>query len=231
MYNLYAMISTLTPTATLVEQTYQAILNAICQGGLVAGERLTQERIAGLLQVSRQPVGQALTILKTQGFVKESGRRGVVVAHLEPPFFKAIYELRSAIEPMAARLAAPRITEQMRREGDAIIKDGYRAVRTGELQGLVEADARFHTYIYRLSGNPLIGEVMGMYWNHLRRAMGEVLRTKGEGKIVWRQHEEIFHALSAGNGKEASRLAEVHLQSAVVRVLAAVEARTGNGRE
>lgn len=217
------MIASLTPSATLLEQTYRAILNAICDGTLAAGERLTQEGIAERLSVSRQPVSQALGLLKSQGFVKETGRRGLVVAHLDPMFFKAIYELRSAIEPMAARLAAVKMTEKSKQDGRLIIREGYRALRTGELQALVQADARFHTYIYELSGNPLVSEVMGLYWNHLRRAMGEVLQSKGEGKIVWRQHEEIFDALAARDAEQAGRMVQVHLESAVARVLSVVE--------
>jgi DNA-binding GntR family transcriptional regulator len=217
------MIATLTPPATLLEQTYRAILNAICDGTLAAGERLTQEGIAERLSVSRQPVGQALALLKTQGFVKETGRRGLVVAHLDPMFFNAIYELRSAIEPVAARLAAMKMTEKSKQEGRVILREGLRALRTGELQALVQADARFHTYIYELSGNPLISEVMGLYWNHLRRAMGEVLQSKGEAKIVWQQHQEIFDAMAARDGEQAGRMVQVHLESAVARVLSVVE--------
>jgi DNA-binding GntR family transcriptional regulator len=218
------MITALAPPATLLDQAYSAILSAICEGSLAPGERLTQEDIARRLSVSRQPVGQALALLKSQGFVTETGRRGLVVAHLDPMFFKAIYELRSAIEPVAARLAAPRMTEKSKEEGKLLIREGYRALRTGELHALVQADARFHAYIYELSGNPLFSEVMGHYWNHLRRAMGEVLQSKGEGKIVWRQHEAIFDALAARDSARAERMAQAHLESTVARVLAAVEA-------
>ncbi len=217
------MITSLPQPETLIDQTYRAILNAICDGGLAAGERLTQESIAERLSVSRQPVAQALALLKNQGFVTETGRRGLIVAHLDPEFFKAIYELRSAIDPMAVRLAAVRMNDKARQDGKAIIKEGYRALRSGELQALVQADARFHTYVYELSGNPLVMEVMNLYWNHLRRAMGEVLQTKGEGKIVWGEHEQIFDALAAGNAERAAQMADAHVRSAVGRVLSVVE--------
>jgi DNA-binding GntR family transcriptional regulator len=200
-----------------------AILNAICEGTLAPGERLTQEGIAQRLSVSRQPVGQALALLKSQGFVKETGRRGLAVAHLDPVFFKAIYELRSAIEPMAARLAATNMTGESREEGKLIIREGNRVLRSGELRALVEADTRFHAYIYELSGNPLFSEVMGHYWNHLRRAMGEVLRSKEEARLVWQEHVQIFDAMAAGDGERAARRIQAHLESAAERVLTAVE--------
>lgn len=213
----------LAPPARLLDQTYRAILSAICDGTLAPGERVTQEGIAQRLSVSRQPVGQALTLLKSQGFLKETGRRGLVVAHLDPVFFKAIYELRSAIEPAAARLAAMNMTEKSTQQATLIVREGKRALRTGELRALVEADTRFHSFIYELSGNPLFSEVMSLYWNHLRRAMGEVLQSKDEARMVWQQHEEILDALAAHDGERAGRIVQVHLESAVERVLAVVE--------
>jgi len=218
----------LAPPERLLDQTYRAILNAICDGTLAPGERVTHEGIAQRLSVSRQPVGQALVLLKSQGFLKETGRRGLAVAHLDPAFFKAIYELRSAIEPMAARLGAANLTEKDLREGKLIIREGKRALRTGELPALIEADTRFHAYIYELSGNPLFSEVMSHYWNHLRRAMGEVLQSKDEAKIVWQQHEEIFDALAARDGERAGRIVQAHLESAVARVLAVVESHAAD---
>jgi DNA-binding GntR family transcriptional regulator len=216
-------MSSLAPPERLLDQTYRAILNAICDGTLAPGERVTHEGIAQRLSVSRQPVGHALVLLKSQGFLKETGRRGLAVAHLDPVFFKAIYELRSAIEPAAARLAAANITEKRLQEGRLIIREGKRALRTSELHTLIEADTRFHAYIYELSGNPLFSEVMSHYWNHLRRAMGEVLQAKDEAQIVWQQHEEILDALAAKDAERAGRVAQAHLESALARVLAVVE--------
>ncbi len=212
----------LAPPARLLDQTYGAILHAICDGTLAPGERITQEAIARRLSVSRQPVGQALTLLKSQGFLKETGRRGLAVAHLDPLFFRAIYELRSAIEPMAARLAAANMTQAGAEEGKLIVREGKRALRSGELHALVEADTRFHAYIYELSGNPLFSEVMSLYWNHLRRAMGEVLQSRDQARIVWREHGEILDALIAGDGKRAGLRVQAHLESAATRVLAVV---------
>ncbi|NDP43517.1 MAG: GntR family transcriptional regulator, partial [Aromatoleum sp.] len=91
---------------TIVEQAYRAILDAICDGRLEPGERLTQENVARKLSVSRQPVGQALLLLKQQKFVCEAGRRGLMVAPLDRDFLRWVYELRLGIDPLAAAGAA-----------------------------------------------------------------------------------------------------------------------------
>ena len=216
-------LPSLDPPQRLLDQTYRAILSAICDGTLPPGDRVTQEGIAQRLGVSRQPVGQALGLLKAQGFLKETGRRGLAVAHLDPAFFRAIYELRSAIEPAAARLAAGNMNAKSREEGRGILREGNRVLRSGDLHALIQADTRFHAYLYKLSGNALFAEVMGHYWIHLRRAMGEVLRSKEEARRVWREHAEIFEALAAGNGDLAARRIQTHLESAAERVLSTFE--------
>src|SRR5437588_11460744 len=79
---------------TLIEQAYDAILAAICDGRLAPGARLNQDDLAARMGISRQPVGQALSVLKAQSFVRDTGRRGLIVAPLEREFLHSVYELR-----------------------------------------------------------------------------------------------------------------------------------------
>ena len=98
----HSTVQTLRPGPTLIEQAYEAILEAICAGRLAAGERLNQDALAARLGISRQPVGQARSVLKTQGFVRDTGRRGLIVAPLEREYFRAIYERREALDSLAS---------------------------------------------------------------------------------------------------------------------------------
>src|SRR5215475_4284430 len=166
------------PGPTLVDRAYAAILDAICDRRLPPGERINQEDLAAMLQISRQPVGQALTILKSQGFVRDNGRRGLIVAPLERTFFRSIYQLREAIDALAARLAAERCSPSDAIQGKRLIEEGRRAEASGSVEALIDADMALHMWIYTVAGNPLIVQTMNLYWNHLRRAMGEVLRDR-----------------------------------------------------
>src|SRR5260370_42497637 len=94
----------------LMERAYAAILDDICSGRLEPGQRLVQDELAERLAVSRQPVLQALLLLKRQGFLHEAGRRGLIVAPVDPGFTAPPYELRSALARVAAHGAAPRPT-------------------------------------------------------------------------------------------------------------------------
>jgi DNA-binding GntR family transcriptional regulator len=83
--------SRIASTPDLTELVYQRLLYAICDGELVLGTRLMQEELAAMLGLSRQPVLQALRLLKKEGFVSDAGRSGwhestvCVPATISPP--------------------------------------------------------------------------------------------------------------------------------------------------
>ena len=206
------MESLVSPT-TLVDQAYAVILDAICDGTLKPGERLTQADVAEKLNVSRQPIHNALLVLKSQGFLHESGRRGLCVAPLDPALFEAIYQFRSAIEPLAVRLATVRMKPSDLAAGHVLIAQGMKAVKE---QGgaAVRADMAFHSWIYDLSGNVMIVETMRLNWQHLRRAMGEVLRHPRLSTRVWNEHRAIVETMAKGDGDEAAALIATHVMAA-----------------
>ena len=206
------MESLVSPT-TLVDQAYAVILDAICDGTLKPGERLTQADVAERLNVSRQPIHNALLVLKAQGFLRESGRRGLSVAPLDPALFEAIYQFRSAIEPLAVRLATARMNPADLASGQVLVAQGMKAVKE---QGgaAVRADMAFHSWIYDLSGNAMIVETMRLNWQHLRRAMGEVLRHPRLSTRVWNEHRAIVEAMAKGDGDEAAALIATHVMAA-----------------
>lgn len=219
-------METLQREPTIVEQAYRAILDAICDGRLEPGERLTQESIAAKLAVSRQPVGQALLLLKQQKFLSEAGRRGLMVAPLDREFMRWIYELRLGIEPLAAALAARNAAPTSIAKGERLLEDGRAAVRAGSIPNLIRADMAFHMFLYEQSGNRLFVDVMGQLWNHLRRVMREVLLKREYRQAIWVEHEQILRALAQHDPDGAAALARSHLQNAAVSVQVALPPST-----
>src|ERR1700759_806201 len=96
----------LDPAPNLTEQVYARLLAAITDRTLLPGQRIRQNELAEKLGVSRQPVSHALHLLHKQGLVAESGRRGFEVVQLDPERIRPLYEVRGAIDALAARLAA-----------------------------------------------------------------------------------------------------------------------------
>jgi DNA-binding GntR family transcriptional regulator len=194
----------------LVEKVWHALLDAICDGSLAPGERIMQEDIAAQLAVSRQPVLQALRLLKKDGFVLDAPGRGVVVAPLDVVRLGQIYQVRSALDALAARLAA-----QNRVHLPAeLISNGRKALKSGQIKPMLQADARFHGAIYEASGNPLIAQSAQLHWAHIRRAMGAVLQLAHMRASIWDEHEAIARAIAAGQADQAEDLMRRHGQEA-----------------
>ena len=218
----------LTPQPGLTEQVYRSLLDSICDGTLAPGMHLVQEQLAAELRVSRQPVQQALAILKSEDLVLELGRRGLFVAPLDVDGMQQRYEVRAALDGLAARRAATlarrdqRLAATFEREGAGHIAAGQAAIASGSVTDLVERDVAFHGFIYDCSGNPLLAPAAAPHWRHLRRIMSGVVLYAEPPTSIWRQHAEILAAIVAGDAREAERLAVDHVETACARLEAAL---------
>lgn len=194
----------------LVDQVHGALLDAICDGSLAPGQRITQEDIAAQLAVSRQPVLQALRLLKKDGFVLDAPGRGLLVAPLDPDWMASVYQVRGALDALAARLAAGR----RYRVDPRLIELGRKATRGRNVKAMIDADLAFHEAIYAASGNPLLAQGAQQHWRHLRRVMGAVLQSSRQRASVWDEHQAIADAIAAGDAARAVQLIEHHSQQA-----------------
>jgi DNA-binding GntR family transcriptional regulator len=200
---------------TLVEQVVNAIVSEIVDGELPSNSRLIQDELARAYGVSRQPVQQALLLLRDRGLVREAPGRGLIVSPLDVDFVRNLYEIRAMLDGLAARLAAERGAERAKLEGSAYIDAGRAAVRSGSLHEQIEADMQFHAFINELSGNPLIGETTAPHWPYLRRVMGEVLRDDAQmPQTILEEHVAILGAVSSGDSARAEALSRDHISRA-----------------
>jgi DNA-binding GntR family transcriptional regulator len=206
----------LEPTPNLIDQVYARILDAITDRTLPPGHRIRQNELAEKLGVSRQPVSHALHLLHRQGLVAESGRKGFEVTQLDPQRIRQLYEVRGAIDALAARLAAGRVTADASGRGhlDTALRAGRAIDKKTPLSRLIALDVDFHGAIYRLSGNPAIEELIAPQWPHMRRSMATVLAELDYRHSAWAEHQAIAGHILAGNAKAAESAALAHAQTA-----------------
>ena len=209
----------------LVDQTYRALLDAIVSGELRPGERHTQEGLAQRLGVSRQPILQALLLLRRQGLIKdEPGRYGIEVNPLTRHFVGQLYAVRGALDALAARSAAQRPHAALLTEGRQLIAAGRAAARRGEMGPLVDADIAFHRFIYAAADNALLIETAEVHWLHTRRTMATYLRAVDTLQAIWTEHESILDAIAIGDAQAAERLAREHCEHSADMLLDALPA-------
>ena len=216
----------------LVEQVHGAILSEISSGRLLPGTRIIQEQIAQDLGVSRQPVQQALLLLRNQGVLRDAAGRGLIVAPLDADYVRNMYDMRAVIEGLACRKAAEINSQQAGVHGPPLVREGRRAVHSGMVGDMIAADMAFHQFIYGLSENPLIAPVMETHWTYTQRVMGEVLMQGEKPRDIWNQHEAMLDAITAGDGQEAENIARQHIQQAADFMVARLrDAASGNDAE
>ncbi|HSC64752.1 MAG TPA: GntR family transcriptional regulator [Caldimonas sp.] len=198
----------------LVEQVRDAILDEIAAGKLAPGERIIQEQIAQALGVSRQPVQQALALLRNQGVLQDAPGRGLIVTPLDPGHVQQMYDIRAVIEGLACRRAAETNANLAAKQGPALVEAGRKAVAGGSVAKMIAADMRFHEFIYALSGNPLIAPTLDTHLTYTQRVMGEVLVRDEKPRDIWDQHARILEAIRKGDGERAEALARSHITQA-----------------
>lgn len=209
------MLDPLRSEPALIDQVHDELVEAISVGRLPPGERLTQERVANLLDVSRQPVSHALQLLKHRGLVIEHGRRGLAVAPLDGTRIWHLYQVRKALDGLAARLASERIATGLAEtsETEALshaLKAGHALDESTETIELVRADVAFHRALYDLSGNPEIARTVSEQWPQFMRSMAVVLDVRERQSRIWKEHTAIVNAVLSGDADTAERLAEEH---------------------
>jgi len=207
-------MKTLQAAPSLVEQVHQSILTDIAAGHLRPGARIIQEQLAQQLGISRQPVQQALTLLRKEGVLSDAPGRGLQVAPLNLEHVRQMYDVRAVIEGLAFRKAAENSAALAASKGPALIRAGRKAVASKSFQAMIAADMAFHDFIYALSGNPLVGPSMQTHWTQTQRVMGEVLMRDDKPRDIWDQHEALLAAVASGDGEGAERLARQHILEA-----------------
>ena len=207
-------MKTLTIQPNLVNQVRDAVLDEITSGQLAPGERIIQEQIAHALGVSRQPVQQALLLLRDQGVLRDAPGRGLIVAALDLEHVSHMYDMRAVIEGLACRRAAEINAPRAAELGPTLIEKGRKAVASGSVARMITADMNFHEFLYQLSGNPLVRPSLATHLTYTQRVMGEVLLRDEKPRDIWDQHAEILVAICAADAERAEALARQHITQA-----------------
>jgi DNA-binding GntR family transcriptional regulator len=228
---LHTVFSTMTETLggahlPLRDLVTRELRRRILVGDLAPGERLVEERLAELLGVSRNPVREAMRVLAAEGFVEVTPRRGAAVARLSAGEAEELFDVRMALEGLAARLAArkrsPGAIERLR----SLLERARAAVDTGDLSGVADLNTEFHAAVVDAAGNAYLNLVVEPM---LRRAQWVFLQTAdARAPHSWTEHVGLLDAIVAGDEAAAEEHAMAHVAAARESYLAAVT-RTAKG--
>lgn len=180
----------------LREQAYESLKEAILSGRMQPGERLTEEGVAEFLGVSRTPAREALGLLVNEGVVNRREAGGYLIPVPSLAKVEEIYEVRRQLEPLAARLAATRVTQTQMEELRAAIDAEREIVDTAETGEFMAANRRFRNLLCAASGNEQLIKCIDCYADHLQFVGSLTLTEPNTRRIAINCHERIYEALS-----------------------------------
>jgi DNA-binding GntR family transcriptional regulator len=193
-------------------QITDALRQAIVSGELAPGDRLTEPALAQRFGVSRVPVREALRVLASEGFVLVRPYWGTTVAELPHNAATDLLELRSAVEPLAARKAAARRTLEQLDAMQAVLTKGSELIEQGRLDELPPLNGQFHLLLAEASGNQLLAQTVGQL-----RAKTEWVYASGVHRRAghsWDEHAAILQAVRARDEELADALVAAHIRNA-----------------
>jgi DNA-binding GntR family transcriptional regulator len=197
----------------LSEKVYDRLKRMILSGRLKQEALLSERMLASLLSVSRAPVREAIQELEREGLLIVMPRSGVLIRRLSLEEVRELYELRQALEGMAAYLCAARPSEPALAEARTQLRCLV-ARRDPDHGAIQKASAAFHRTLFDVAGN---SQLKALYDSvepriQLNLRLTAVHDTSRIEQSL-REHLIIIDAVIAGDGEKAERLMRLHLEN------------------
>ncbi|WP_460963552.1 GntR family transcriptional regulator [Parasphingorhabdus pacifica] len=200
----------------LRDQIHDALQARISDGRLRPGDRLFEQEIAVEFGVSRVPVREAIRMLQSTGLIEvQPRRRGVFVRSLDRRQLEELFDVREALEALAAKLAAERSGADDVEYLGELSAQARKALESSDVGAMSEANAAFHDKLVELADNELLTSML----EPLHDRLAWLFRLNLEPERVCGEHEELYAAIAAGDVARASEVAKRHVHSSRLMVL------------
>lgn len=203
-------LSPLQRPGPLRHQVQDALVELIINRVLEPGQHLVETEIARRLQVSRQPVREALQALHGDGWVDLRPGMGAFVHEPADEEVDSVFAVRAVLESESARLAARNATPDAVEPLRELCRAGRRALAEGDDAGVVSANATLHRRVTALAGNAVLARIIDSLDRRVRWYFTPIARTRGESS--WDEHDRLIDALSRGDEAAAAAVMRNHTE-------------------
>jgi DNA-binding GntR family transcriptional regulator len=199
---------------SLREQALTALRRAITTGQLTPGTHLVETELSEALQISRGTLREAMRQLQQEGLISAGARGRLSVRHLDAKEIKNIFDVRAALESLAAQDLAGR------EDRTAAVAELRKAVADMEkwaasnLEDRIEADLKFHRTMCHLTGN----ETLLHSWSSLEGSIRMSIMFAGVDRALKnmdaKRHSDIVDAIESGDADTAAATVRDHMAGA-----------------
>lgn len=215
-----------TTLPTLAQTVADRLRAALLEGSFAPAEKLNEASLSSMLEVSRTPVRMALHSLTADGLLDYVPNRGYSVRGVDRERLSAIFDVRGALEGLAARLAAVQgLTEAQQVSFDQALAAGDQILEKGRLLTedrtlYSDVNARIHALILEAAGNRMLLDM-------LRQCHS--IPISSERNVLWddfrwvrRSHEDhhiLREAICSRDTTRAERVMKEHIHSVRLRLM------------
>ena len=213
-------------TSNLATLAFKRLEQAIMQGDLKPGERLSETGLARRFGISRGPLREAIGQLEGRKLVQRVANQGARVVSLSNAELFDLMAIRESLEGMACRLAAVRMSdEEMSSLGDMLAGHaGNQAVISGRGYFQGTGDRDFHARIVRASGNTRLVQMLDIDLYSLLRLYRQRLSMRpGRPPQALAEHREILDALRSRDPDQAEAAMRTHIRNSRASVEAMMD--------
>lgn len=209
---------------------------AILAGDFQPGERVYEVSLSERLNVSRTPIREALKALAGEGLLNHIPNRGYYVREYSVDEIVQAYEIRAALEGLAARRAAQlgmgtehrAIVEASLHDGEALLSRGDLTPGDRALYG--EINSAFHSAIHAAAQSRMLRDML--------RQSQQVAPSSHRNVIAFEQldvrrrhddHHRVYEAILCRDGGRAELLMRDHVESVKISLLRSISREVGSG--
>jgi DNA-binding GntR family transcriptional regulator len=214
--------------ATRAGAVAERLRELIRSGELAPGTHLRQDEFAARFGVSTTPVREAFVALEREGLVRRHAHRGVVVFTPSVEKLIELYEIRAALEPLAAEIAAKKLSEHDLAALDRIVAE----MRNAGPKRYLELNSELHNRIYAAADRPRLRELI----DGLREqsaayvAMNADVYDRAYRDQVQAEHEALVGALRSRAPKRVARAMRLHLENSGTHIVSLIEQAAASER-
>lgn len=197
----------------LRDVVFNTLREAILKGELEPGERLMEIALAQKLGVSRTPIREAIRKLELEGLVVMTPRKGAEVAEITLDDLTDVLEVRKNLEELAVELSCKKATDSDIEEMVKCNEEFNKALLSGDLTVMAEADVAFHDVIYRTTGNKRLIQILNNLREQMYRYRLEYIKDEEKRNVLVTEHATIIKAISKKNSSDAKSAIQVHINN------------------
>jgi DNA-binding GntR family transcriptional regulator len=206
----------------LREVVFDVVRKSILEGRFSPGERLMETQLAEDLGVSRTPVREAIRKLELEGLVVMVPRRGAYVASLSVRDISETFEIRAALEGLAASLAVEKITPEELEAMEVNVHKMSQCIDKKEVGKIAEIDEEFHDILIKAGRNERLSQMISSLREQIKRFREASLTNPQRQSLVLGEHRQILEAIADRDQRRAQVLVEEHISNSEDSLLNAI---------